>query len=332
MEQQAEQLFEAHVAFELKQWRGKTLEKRIKQDIAAFWDWADQLTLSEFSSAEQVAEIARRLVHEMPLPGDLTGIIGTVAKHLVSLPVNADTRVADVLDQTLYDEGTELVISLRELREELIRQAVNSPVYGNLVSEILYNGIRDYLTSDSALTQKIPGMTSLINKGAGALSKRMPDLERRLRSSVEKNLNRTVRQSEQFLNDSLTDDRIRHIAEELWGMMQDSPLSVAEILEEEDIDEIVAYVFKLWLQLRETDYLIELIREGIEHVFNEFGACSLAVLLDRLGVNKKLLQAEALAIVPAIIEVADDSGFLEDSIRRRLEPFYASREAAKLLG
>ena len=47
--------------------------------------------------------------------------------------------------------------------------------------------------------------------------------------------------------------------------------------------------------------------------------------------NKKLLEAEALSIVPAIIEVADASGFLEETIRRRFEPFYTSKQATKLL-
>ena len=200
-----------------------------------------------------------------------------------------------------------------------------------MVSEILYNGIRDYLTSDNSLTQKIPGVSSLLNKGAGALSKRIPDLEGRLRSSVENNLNRTLKQSEKFLNDSLTDDRIRDIAAELWNMIQHSHLSVANVLEEDDVDAVVAYGFKLWLHLRETDYLAELIREGIEHVFNEYGSTKLTKLLEMVGVNKKLLQAEALSIVPAIIEVADESGFLEATIRRRFEPFYASKEAGKLL-
>lgn len=332
MSAQSEQLLQAHVAFELKQWRGKTLEKRIKEDISAFWDWAKGLPLSEFSSPEQVTDIARRLVHEMPLPEGITGIIGTVTKHLINLPVNSETRIADVLDEELYDEGTELIISLRELREELIRQAVNSPVYGSLVTEILYNGIRDYLTSDNALTQKIPGVSSLLNKGAGAISKRIPDLENRLRQSVETNLNRTIKQSEKFLNESLTDKRIRHIAEELWSMLQHSPLSIAELVADEDIDDIIAYGFKLWLHLRETEYLVELIREAIEHVFSEYGDSKLSKLLEMVGVNKKLLQAEALAIVPAIIEVADASGFLEETIRRRFEPFYASKEAAKLIG
>ncbi|MDX1495933.1 MAG: hypothetical protein R3352_00105 [Salinisphaeraceae bacterium] len=328
---QTETVLEAHVAFELKQWRGKTLEKRIKEDIKAFWEWADDVRVDELSSAERVTDIAKRLVHDMPLPEDIAGIIGTIAKHLVNLPVNRETRVADVIDAELYEEGTELIIELRELREQAIRQGVNSPVYGTLVSEILYNGIRDYLTSDNAVTQKIPGVSSLLNKGAGAISKRIPDLENRLRSSVEKNLNRTIRQSEKFLLDMLTDERIRHISEELWEMIQHSHLSVADVISNDDIDEIVAFGMKVWLHLRETDYLVETIREGIEHFFDEYGEYSVAALLDSIGVNKKLLQTEALTSVPPVIAVLDESGFLEATIRRRLEPFYNSKEAAKLL-
>ncbi|MGB1581649.1 MAG: hypothetical protein ACPHER_09095 [Nevskiales bacterium] len=329
---QTETVLEAHVAFELKQWQGKTLEKRIKEDLKAFWAWADEVRVDELSSAERVTDIAQRLVHDMPLPEDLAEVIGSIAKHLVSLPVNRETRVADVIDADLYNDGTELLINLRELREQAIRQGVKSPIYGTLVSEILYNGIRDYLTSDNAVTQKIPGVSSLLNKGAGAISKRMPDLENRLRSSVEKNLNRTIRQSEKFLLDMLTDERIRHISEELWDMIQHSHLSVADLISNEEIDDIVAFGMKIWLHLRETDYLVEMVREGIEHFFDQYGEYSIAALLDSIGVNEKLLQTEALTSVPPVIAVLEESGFLEATIRRRLEPFYNSKEAAKLLG
>ena len=67
-------------------------------------------------------------------------------------------------------------------------------------------------------------------------------------------------------------------------------------------------------------------------MFSEYGSTKLSKLLEMVGVNKKLLQEEALSIVPAIIEVADESGFLEETIRRRFEPFYASKEVTKLLG
>lgn len=331
MDERCSALYEAHVEFERKQWRGKTLEKRLKQEVTAFWTWAEALPLEQLSSANQISELLVRLVRETPVPEDVGELIGTVARHLVALPVNGETAVADVIDPAIYDQGVELLIDLGDLRAQAIHQAVNSPVYGSLVSEILYNGIRDYLSSDNAVTQKIPGMTSLINKGAGALSKRMPDLEKRLRGSVEKNLNRTVQQSEKFLNQSLTDERIRQIAGELWEMIQDSHLSLAEVVADEDVDAMIAFGIDVWLHLRQTSYLAELIDEGVAAFFDDYGETTIASLLVMAGIDKKLLQAEVLVIVPTLIAVLDESGFLETTIRRRLEPFYAAKTTAGLL-
>lgn len=331
MNKQCQALFESHSAFELKQWQGRTLNKRLKEEAAAFWDWAENISLAEFSSAEQITEIARRFTADMPLPEEIAEIIGTIAKHLVELPVNRNTSVSEVIPDELFDDGVELIVDLKHLREEAIRQSINSPVYATLVSEILYNGIRDYMTSENAITQKVPGMSKLIKKGGDALSKRIPNLEERLRGFIEKNMENTISQSEKFLQNALSDERIRHIAEEIWEMIHESHLSVAEVLNEDEVDAIVAYGFQFWLHLRETDYLQALIAEAIEKVFDEYGDTSLSVLLTNVGITKKLIQDETLTIGPQLVKVFEDSGYLEATIRRRLKPFYESKDVRAAL-
>lgn len=331
MNSSCQSLLEAHVAFELKQWQGKALNKTLKYEAEAIWEWMEEITLDQFSSADRITEIALRFVADMPLPKGITDIIGTVAKHLVELPVNRETSVADVIDADLFDEGVDLIVELRHLREEIIRQSIGSPVYATLVSEILYNGIRDYLGSENILTQKVPGMGKLLKKGGDALSKRVPNIEERLRGYIEKNMQRTVEQSEKFLLNALSDDRIRSMAEEIWDMIQDSTLSVADVLNEDEIDNLVQYGFVFWLHLRKTEYLAELIREAIEKLFDEYGAMPLSDLLNNVGVTKKLIEKETLTVGPQLFEVLDDSGFLEATVRRRLTAFYKSKEAAAAL-
>lgn len=331
MNSQCKAMLEAHVTFEHKQWQGKTLNKRLREESKAFWGWAESVTLNDFSNAAQVTDIARRFTAEMPLPDELAGIIGTIAKHLVELPVNLDTSVAEVISDELFDEGVELMVELKHLREEVVRQSINGPLYATMVSEILYNGIRDYLTSDNAIAQKVPGMSKLIKKGGDALSKRMPNLEERLRGFIEKNMENTVTQSEKFLLNALSDERLRHIAEEIWELVQESHLSVAQVLNEDEVDAIVAYGLRFWLELRETDYLQALIGEAIEKVFTEYGDTTLSELLCRLGVTRKLIEKETLTLGPQLVKVLEDSGYLEATIRRRLEPFYNSKQAQAVI-
>ncbi len=325
-------LLETHVEFELKQWQGKTLNRRLKEEVQAFWDWAEGMTLDQFSTPKTITLIIQHVALEVPLPKDVPEIFGTIAKHLVRLPVNRETSVADIVNAELFDDGVELLVDLKQLRQEAIHQAVHSPVYATLVSEILYNGIRDYLGSENLFTQKVPGMGKLMSKGADVLSKRIPNLEEKLRGYISRNMQKTVKQSESFLQQALSEKRIRQLAAEIWELIHRTPVSVSEVLDDDEVDAIVAYVFEIWVQLRKTDYIAELIAEAIQKFFAEYGEMQLARLLETAGINRKLIENAVMIAGPQVVKVLEESGYIEATIRRRLEPFYASKEAVAALG
>jgi len=335
MNDRQRELFEAHVRFELDRLQGTALEKSIREEIAAFWEWADQTTLQSLTTVERIQDIARRLVVELELPDELADTIGVIAKHLVNLDINRETRIADVLDEDVFDQGVELVVGLRDLREAAVRRTTNSPLYAMLASDLLYHGIRDYLFSDSALLKRLPGVSSLLSKGAGAVSKRMPGIEEqietRVRGFIESNLSRTIAQSEEFLLRTLTDERVRKLGADIWDDIQHSHLSLADVLDDAEVDDIVVFGMTVWRQLRETEYVTALIDEGIAEFFAEHGEDTIAALLERVGVDRAIIEREALELVPPLLDVAAESGYLEATVRRRLEAFYDSDTTAALL-
>lgn len=335
MNNQLDKLLDAHVAFELSQWRGKALERNLKAEAVAFWAWAQEIRLDELSHPGRVQATARRLVLEMELPDALADMIADVAKHLVGLPLNRETTVADVLDENVYDEGVELLIELQSLREALIKASMESPVFAAMASEVLYQGIKDYVFSDSGVLKAIPGVSSLISRGTSAVNKRMPKLEaeveKRVRSFLETNMTRTLKRSETFLLETLTAERIRAIAAELWDAIADVRLSAGDTLADDDIDRLAEYGLTVWRQLRETEYLEQMIDAGIARFFELYGRRPVAELLESVGVTEKLIRQEAVAQLPPLVEVALEADYLEAFLRRRLEPFYHSRQAAKAL-
>lgn len=336
MSDRLQAVLDAHVAFELRQWRGKTLEKHLAAEASAIWEWASALPLNQLADVERVQAAARRLALELPLPDELAETVAAMARHLLRLPLHRETTVSEVLDQTVYEEGVELTAGLGRAREALIRGAGENPVYAALASELIYHGIKDYLFSDQALLKRIPGVSSLVNAGTSAVNRGAPGLEaqveKRVRSYIESNLSRTLERSEEFLLEALTPERIRELGDELWGLLADQPLAIDDALADEDIDALVWYGHRLWGQLRETEYVAALVDEGVAHFFALHGDDSAASLLERVGVTEDVLVDEACTLLPPLVEVARETGFLEAFVRRRLEPFYRSKAAAEAIG
>lgn len=321
-------LLDAHVAHELSAWT-ENVEQTLQQEVDAIWHWASATPLNKLTNAKRVKSIAQRLVIDMPLPDSIAELVAGIAVHLIQLPINRETQISDVVSEELVDSTVEQILALSELRDAIIAGSVESPLFSMLVSDILYNGIRGYMVAG---TEKLGSMSGLLSKGAGAIGKRLDgQMEKRLRGYIENNAKVIGRQSQTFLQEALTESRIRELVDEIWTVVQDSHLSVAELIDEDEVRRFAAFGQQVWESLRETEYMQQMIFSGIDAYFAQFGRKKISAVLDAIGVDNALLQTEAAAIAPAVLQSLNDTGYLEATIRRRLESFYNSEAAAKLL-
>lgn len=332
---QAEKLLQAHIAFELKRWTSSTMSKQLEPFLEGIWSWLEATNLSAMLEAEDAIDTGLRWLDDWYLPDTLTVLIGSIAKRLVQLPVNTQTRIGDVVDDELYAAGVELIVDMDQLRENLIKQATESPLYAMLISNVLYSGIRDYLSSSSGAVQKVPGMGSLLSKGSAALNKRMPGLESaiedRLRSFIRGNTEKSIRNSQQFLLEALGPEQIRELAQEIWSDGKDTRLSVSDMIADDDIDRLASFGLQVWHELRQTEYIQELLREGIQGFYEVYGSQSLAELLNHLGLNQDTLNSEIRTLAPDLLKQARATGLLETWLELQLAPFYRSAACSKLL-
>lgn len=335
MPKQLQALLDAHVQFELRQWRDKAMTSHLDAEAQTLWRWLSAISLNQLADKQRVQDAARRLALDMPVPDALTDTIVAMAQHLLRLPKNHDTTLSEVLDQALFDEGVELIGALKDARASAIHSVSNNPLYTAMASELIYNGIRDYLFSDQALLNRIPGLSSLMSAGSSAVNRSAPGLEaqveKRVRAYIETNLGRTLENSETFLLEALTEERIRELGDKLWSRLSERPLAIGRALTDDDIATLVGFGHRLWCQLRETEYLADMLDAGVAQFFALHGEDSVAALLERIGLSEQTLAAEAVTIVPPLAKVADEAGYLEGFVRRRLEPFYQSEAAAEVL-
>lgn len=333
---QAEALLNAHVQFELKRLSGKKAAADIAPLVDELWSWASATTLNELIDRDLATDSVLRWIEDWYLPDTVTVLLGALAKRLIHLPINQQTRLGDLVDDELCEAGVDLIVDLQRLREQLISQATNSPLYAMLISNVLYSGIRDYVASSSdAMQKKVPGM-GLLSKGASALNKRVPGLEgaleERLRSFIQSNTARSIRNSRQFLLDALGPEQIRQLAEEIWADAKDVQLTVSELLDDDEIDRLISFGLAIWQDLRQTDYIAELAREIISGIFDSYGEQKLDTVLEHIGLDLGTLRDEATTLGPALLRRAHDNGLLALWLELRLRPFYESRACAKLLG
>ena len=332
----AESLLEAHIQFEIDRLTGKQSGADLAKFVDELWDWGSKTSLNETLAADVVVETCLRWVEQWYLPDTITVLLGSLSKRLIHLPVNRETRLGDLVDDELFEAGIELAVEMERLRESFISQATQSPLYAMLISNVLYSGIRDYVASSSdAMQKKVPGM-GLLSKGASALNKRVPGLEgaveERLRGFIKNNAEKTIRNSQQFLLDALGPDQIRDLANDVWASAQNTQLTVADMLEDEEIDRLISFGLSVWQDLRQTEYIQELIREAIYGFYESYGEENLDTLLEHLGLDRGKLREETTKLAPELLTKAKDNGLLEFFLRARLEPFYASKACQKALG
>lgn len=331
----AEQILKAHIKFELDRLTGKKVDADIASTVDELWDWASGTTLNQLASAEIATDTVMRWVEEWYLPDTVTLLLGSLTKRLIHLPINQHTSLGDLVDDELREAGVELIVDMQRLREMFITQATDSPLYSMLISDVLYSGIRDYVASSSdAMSKKVPGM-GLLSKGASAINKRVPGLEgaleEKLRSFIKSNTKRTIRQSRDFLLEALGPDQIRLLAEEIWANAKDVQLSVGDTLDDEEIDRLISFGLEIWQDLRQSDYIAELIREAIAGIYDSYGEEKLDTVLEHLGLDRGHLRQEATKLGPELLMAAKENGLLERWLDLRLRPFYESKACAKLL-
>lgn len=320
-------MLEAHVQFELARWHGAALRTTLAEEVAAIFAWAETIKLNELAAPAQVMGVIQRIVIDMPITDELVASMRESVQVVFELLQEESTPVQTILPRAIFDHITTSIAGMEGLRQEITRQIVTSEVYTQLISNVLYHGIKGYLLSENTITRKIPGASSLMKFGQNALSSTAPQLEkaidRQLIAFIRDNLQETIRESERFLNGALDAATLRDVAEEVWAANAQTPLStLAGYTDAATIDGVVEIVLAFWQNLRTTPLFLTLVEQVVRNFFLRYGKRRVSVVLAEIGVTLEMATNEVYAFVAPALETAQQSGYLEERIRARLAAFY----------
>ncbi|MFV8571504.1 hypothetical protein ACNQ6O_09900 [Marinobacter sp. SBS5] len=332
----ADALFEAHVKHELSALKGAKLTKFLETEVDELLHHADTITLEQLVSAEQVMGVIRRIVVNMELDAGIPELAGEMAAKVTSAPVQAETTLGEILSREQAAAFVEETLELRQQRERFIAEIMAHPVYQELVSNVVYHGLVNYLYEDNLLARSVPGVGSMMKFGKKVANKAVPGLdetfERRIKAWLSDSLPGLITRSEQFLQKALTDDELRDSVMAAWVSLEGT--TIAELNEgmgDVRLQEFVVLGYEFWLNFRKTPYFEGCARAVVDHLYEKYGSVPVIDLLQDLGVTREVIVTELKELALPVVDVLREEGYLEALLRRRLGAFYRSAAAKKLL-
>lgn len=332
----ATQLLELHVKHELASLKGAKLRKFLKQEVGEILDHAGTITLNRIASEDRVMETIQRVVVNMELDAGIPELAGEMATEVLNSPIQAKTALGDMISREQATGFVEELLELRHQREQVISEIMAHPVYQELISNVVYQGVVNYLYEDNLITKSVPGVGSMMKFGKRMANKAVPGLdetfERRFKAWLSDSLPGLINRSEQFLQRALSDEEVRDTVMAAWVAVEDK--TIAELhkgLGDVELQEFVVLGYEFWLQFRETAYFEGCTRAVVAHLFVKYGDRPLTDLLGDVGVTREVIEAEMEAWAIPLIDILREEGYLEALVRRRLSAFYKSAGARKVL-
>ncbi|MBZ2189946.1 hypothetical protein K8B33_12620 [Alcanivorax sp. JB21] len=336
----AEQLLNAQIAWIIAQLDEKEFKKLVKEEVNQFFKLAKTLKLNEVVSAEKVRVTARRYAIEMEISGAIPELIGEIADRLYNHPGHDKNSFEDLITDQEVAELLDVALEMKALRQRLISEIGGSPLTLNLISDMLYRGIQGFVSQGTNMAGNmagnIPGASSLLKLGKSAVSRAAPGLEKSAETSIKKyiahNTRSIIRQSEKRLESAVESGELRQGILDFWDEIKEEKVaSLRRYITRDELEDVMVTGLEAWKQFRETRYFGNLLDAGVDFFFHKYGDTTLDKLVGEMGVTKKMVNDEIMHYAPDIIALLKEKGILEETLRRRLSPFWHADSTLALL-
>lgn len=332
----AQAMLNVHVAYMSAQLSGKALQPFVENEIRNLLEDASRLTLNEVVSRDIIKETARDYASDLEISGAIPELVGDIARRVYQHPIHNFTTLNDLLSDHLFEEFLEKILEMRDLRERLVHQALANPVYSEMASNMIAEGLRGYVAAGAHRARRLPGAATVGRLSQSFLGNAIPALEDGLEDGLKRYLRKAMQglleRSEHFLLNKFDEEKIREIALDIWdNLKQKRVADFQRSMSALDVEEFFVISYEFWNELRQTALYAALIESGVDYFFDKYGDNNLAEILDELGITEDIMMREALRFIPPVIAVLKKKKLLEPILRRQLEGFYRSAAVQTLL-
>lgn len=328
MHPKASALLEAHAQHILAQFNPDQLATTLEREGQAVLDWLAARPINRLVSVERITSIAQNYVLGQALSAELQAEILSLIQHGIASPINQNTYIHQLIEHQHYSKIVETVASHEQLRNDIIHAVVTNPMYGKLLSEVIFHALSDYMVQNP-LTKSVPGMSSLMKMGKGLVESAGSGA---IKGYLQKNIQNLVGLSEKVIVNALDSKQIHQIAEYVWHEVKAEPLSKGtSYLKSGDVELAVSVGSDVWNHFRQTAYAQQMLSTLLAHWFSRNGEKSALTLLAELNISRETLLQEIIVSAQPVVAELLASGFFAERVRSQLEAFYSLESVSQLL-
>lgn len=325
-------LFEAHVKYELNQFKDANLQKLIQSELSFLLESSSKMNLSTWVPAQTVKDVIKDHVVENSIPGSIADIAGKMSSSIFDSDFHKKTKLKAIISRQQFEEIVDKTIELKEQRNNGLDKLIDLPIYTDLISGILFQAITHYIYDNNLFSKNIPGMSSLLKVGKSFMDKTAPKLgsgiEDSVRAYIANSLELIITESKAFLANSVTDEQLKDSAITLWENIENKSFSdFQKGMDSLDLSEFITLGYDFWLSFRKSAYFKWCYETTVDTFYSEYGESTIDELMEEFQITSEKISKESNRFAPLLVKGLKKSGYLEAAIRRHLEGFYSSKAA-----
>ncbi len=327
MTPEIKKIYEAHLAFELAYFQKKNLKAVIKEEVEATFIWLEGVKLKDISSPESIKSFLKRNIEAKSLTAEQKAYINSIALTFHKEAIVSDYTVSDYIFKERYHEIVEELISRKEWRDQFIENTVKNPLYGQIIADTLYDGLKAFASQGGPAKDSVGG--SLFNLGKGilgaALSGVSETFDKNIKRFIAENLSKTLKQSEQHLKDRFNDENLLTSSKKIWNKIEDIKISsIAKKIKKKDVEYIIEMSEKLVADLLSNEAVRAISDIAIDHFFTYHMNSTITEILEDNSITKEIVIRELEEFLIPVIDKANKDGYLKARLDAHLLKFYST--------
>lgn len=321
-------MLEAHVQFELARCSGEGLSLGIKEEVMALFAWLDGVKLQDVLSTDEAQDLLRRHVLDVPISADAKALAVSTIKSAHTRAIDDHSTISEIVDRDLYEKTARCVASMSELRSEITKQVTSNEVYAQLISHVIYHGIKNYLLNESVIARKVPGASAMMKLGQSVVHTAAPKLEKsvdaKLTSFVNANIQDNIRESRRYLDSVLDDKLLTAVASEAWDQNSNTKISdIAKLINTRSLDTLTKTIIDSIDHLRTTEAFRDMVDAALKEFMAKQGKRTVGQVLESAGISAAATADLLADVAQPLAAKALSDGYIEERIRARLAAFYS---------
>lgn len=323
----AQALLLEQVRFIKKQLLDQNNPQYIQDFISQTYQNANKILLKDIIQLTQLQSVVEKYAFELNLGADILEFIGVAAQKIHREAVNSHTIFNDLLSDEAFELWMFKILELEQLKDYIQENLQHNPQ----IQQVSLQLANQIVESNTPWLKQLRQYTVKQHKIGSKVISFIQDQQQNIELKLEHQLAAAIRKQLSHIL-LLPNEDLADIATHIWSdIKQRSLKETFSQVQSIDFEEFFILVYESWKELRQTEFMQQVILDIVEAFYEYFGDYSLQELLHSVGLTENDLFIEADRFVPYCLGALDQHQLLDDIIKSLIAPFYLDTQTQRFI-